>query len=93
MIDNALELFKAVARRVRRETGVQLSIVQENLSRAIRYQNFHEARKRLLDQRDNQVRAELEIAEKFLIQQFKLDGVLEGSKCRTNTAVEPATEA
>lgn len=82
--DNALELFKATARRVRRVTGVQLSAVQENLSRAMRYQNFHECRQRMLIQRDNQVRADLEIAEKFLIQQFKLDGVLDGSKCRTN---------
>lgn len=82
--DNALELFKATARRVRRVTGVQLSAVQENLSRAMRYQNFHECRQRMLIQRDNQVRADLEIAEKFLIQQFKLDGALDGSKCRTN---------
>lgn len=82
--DNALELFKATARKVRRVTGVQLSAVQENLSRAMRYQNFHECRQRMLIQRDNQVRADLEIAEKFLIQQFKLDGALDGSKCRTN---------
>lgn len=82
--DNALELFKATARKVRRVTGVQLSAVQENLSRALRYQNFHECRQRMLIQRDNQVRADLEIAEKFLIQQFKLDGTLDGSKCRTN---------
>lgn len=82
--DNALELFKATARKVRRVTGVQLSAVQENLSRAMRYQNFHECRQRMLIQRDNQVRADLEIAEKFLIQQFKLDGTLDGSKCRTN---------
>lgn len=83
MNDNALELFKAVARRVRRVTGVQLANVQENLSKAIRYENFHEARKRLLDQRDNQVRAELESAEKFLIHQFNRAGELDGSKHRT----------
>jgi hypothetical protein len=83
MNDNALELFKAVARRVRRITGVQLANAQEHLSKALRYQNFHEARKRLLDQRDNQVRAELESAEKFLIHQFKRAGELDGSAHRS----------
>lgn len=79
---DAIDLFKYHARRIRKATGVQLSTVQEQLSKALRYQNFHECRLRLMDQRGNQVRDELEAAEKLLILQHETTGVLDGSKCR-----------
>nr|DAF93501.1 MAG TPA: hypothetical protein [Myoviridae sp. ctshb19] len=56
MINDALDLFKFSARQIRKATGAKITLAQETLARELKFQNFHEARKRLLEERADQYR-------------------------------------
>ena len=71
MINDALELFKFSARLIRRATGAKITLAQETLAREMKFQNFHEARKRLMEERADQYRPLIAGAQSAAIERLK----------------------